>query len=109
RKVKLAIRRSPDGAPFELDVTPERMRPNDAYAEAIRASARTIESDGRRIGYIRMWSYARRAYPRLLEEAISSGRLKDDDALVWDLRDGWGGAEPSDLDVFDPRGPTMRL
>ena len=25
---------------------------------------------------------------------IARGKLKDADALVWDLRDGWGGAQP---------------
>ena len=44
------------------------------------------------------------------EEAISTGRLKDVDAVIWDLRDGWGGmAQPGILDVFDPRGPTMTV
>jgi carboxyl-terminal processing protease len=57
-----------------------------------------------------MWSFGRREDERAFEEAISAGPLKDADALVWDLRDGWGGtATPDDLDVFDPRGPIMTV
>jgi carboxyl-terminal processing protease len=107
--VTMTIRRAADGAPFGIAVTPERIRPNEAYEKAIEASARIIETNGQKIGYIRMYSYARYAYQRALEKAISTGALKDADALVWDLRDGWGGAQPSYLDIFDPRGPTMTV
>ena len=40
---------------------------------------------------------------------IGEGPLRDADALVWDLRDGWGGAEPQYLDLFNPRAPTMQM
>ena len=38
---------------------------------------------------------------RALERLIAEGPLKEADALVWDLRDGWGGAEPQYLDLFN--------
>src|SRR5262249_53644300 len=44
-----------------------------------------------------------------VEEASSTGKLKDADALIWDLRDGWGGAQPYYLDIFSKLGPTMQL
>ena len=56
-----------------------------------------------------IWSYARYQYQELLERLLTSGELKDADALVWDLRDGWGGADPGYLDIFNPRSPTMTL
>jgi carboxyl-terminal processing protease len=40
---------------------------------------------------------------------ISDGPLKNADALVWDLRGGWGGAQPQYLDLFNPRAPTMQV
>ena len=40
---------------------------------------------------------------------MSDGPLKDADALVWDLRGGWGGAQPQYLDLFNPRAPTMQV
>ncbi|HEX3500080.1 MAG TPA: S41 family peptidase [Stellaceae bacterium] len=107
--VTLTIRRTAGGPTETLAVTPERIKPDEAYLAAIEASARIIAAEGRRIGYIRIWSYADRAYQRALEEAITSGPLKDADALIWDLRGGWGGAQPSYLDLFDPRGPAMTV
>jgi C-terminal processing protease CtpA/Prc len=29
--------------------------------------------------------------------------------LIWDLRDGWGGAVPEYLDLFNVRAPTMQV
>jgi len=108
--VHLTVRRTRDGATEEIAVTPQRIRPNEAFLAAIKASARIILRDGRKIGAVHMWSFGRREDERAFEEAISAGPLKDADALVWDLRDGWGGtATPDDLDVFDPRGPIMTV
>ena len=50
-----------------------------------------------KIGYIHVWCYAGYAYQRELEGLLSEGALKDADALIWDLRDGWGGAVPEYL------------
>jgi carboxyl-terminal processing protease len=44
-----------------------------------------------------------------LEDLIGDGPLRDADALIWDLRDGWGGAQPEYLDLFNPRAPTMQV
>ncbi len=44
-----------------------------------------------------------------LEDLIGDGALKDADALVWDLREGWGGAQPQYLDLFNPHAPTMKV
>jgi carboxyl-terminal processing protease len=68
-----------------------------------------IPANGRRIGYVHVWCYAGYAYQRELERLIAEGPLKDADALIWDLRDGWGGAVPEYLDLFNARAPTMLL
>jgi carboxyl-terminal processing protease len=107
RKVTLTIRRGRDGSPQNLTVRPERIEPNTAFLRAMRASAKVIERGGARIGYVHVWSYARDNYQELLAELISTGPLKDADALIWDLRDGWGGAVPDYLDIFNARAPTM--
>jgi len=106
--VSLIIRRSPESAPRPLTVTPDSIQPNKAFLNAMRDSARIIESGGLKIGYVHVWSYAGRQYQNLLEELVSEGPLKDADALIWDLRDGWGGAQPDYLDIFAP-GPTMTM
>ena len=106
--VELAVRRERDGPVAAVPVVVEEIRPKRALLEAMRASARVIERGGRRIGYIRVWSYAGREYQDLLVEELWSGRLRDAEALVIDLRGGWGGASPSYLDPFLP-GPEMRV
>jgi carboxyl-terminal processing protease len=105
--VALTIRRAGDAPTEDVAVTPVRIKPDEAYLAAIAASQRIIDAGGRKIGYIRMWSYAGREYQHALEEAIATGTLRDADALIWDLRGGWGGAQPSYLDLFDPRGVAM--
>ena len=107
--VALAIRRDANGPVTTIAVRPQRIKPDDAFESAMRDSTRIIEANGRRIGYIHVWSYAGRSYQEILEAALSEGKLKDADALIWDLRDGWGGARPSFLRIFDPHGPTMIL
>ena len=62
-----------------------------------------------KIGYIHVWSYAGTQYQQLLEHELSSGKLKEADALVWDLRDGWGGAESEYLHLFTGRAPMTTL
>lgn len=108
--VALTIRRIADGPRFELSVVPEKIRPNRMFLHGMEASARIIkDARGARIGYVHVWSYAGGAYQRALERLIAEGPLKEADALIWDLRDGWGGAEPQYLDLFNPRAPSMQV
>jgi len=109
KKVTLQIRRVAGAEPLSITVEPEEIAPGRAFEAALRGSARIIEADGKRIGYVRVWSYAGSDYQQKLEEALSEGELKNADALVWDLRDGWGGAHPRYLSMFNPYGPTLSL
>ncbi len=107
--VSLEIRRSADGDTRRVVVVPETIDPGEAFKSSLRDSARIIERDGKKIGYIRFWSYAGSRYQDVLEEELSSGKLKDADALVWDLRGGWGGARPQYLDIFVSQAITMTM
>lgn len=107
--VLLKVRREAEAPAMEITVEPKRIEPGEAFEDALKNSARIIEANGKRIGYVRVWSYAGLRYQELLEEVLSDGRLKDADALIWDLRDGWGGAHPRFLNVFNPYGPTLKL
>ncbi len=109
QEVTLSIRRHVDGSPEEIVVVPAQIKPGEAFLKAMEASARIIDADGAKIGYIHVWSYAGSQYQQLLEREVSSGKLKDADALVWDLRDGWGGAEAEYLHLFTGRAPTTTL
>ena len=75
----------------------------------MEASAYVVQANGQRIGYVHVWRYAGYSYQRALEHLIAKGALKDADALIWDLRDGWGAAIPEYLDLFNVRAPTMQV
>jgi len=108
--VPLLIRRTAAEAPTAIGVAPAEIHPNDMFLRGLEASARIIPGGGSaRIGYVHVWSYAGDRYQAALEELIGDGPVKDADALIWDLRDGWGGAQPEYLDLFNPRAPTMQV
>jgi carboxyl-terminal processing protease len=109
KRVTVSIRREAAGPVVALSLEPERIEPGKAFAKSMRDSARLVEANGRKIGYIHVWSYASGRYQDALEEELATGTLKDADALIWDLRDGWGGAQPGYLDIFNARGPDMML
>ena len=107
--VTISIRREAQGPLMTLKIEPERIEPRKAFQKAMRESARIIEANGRRLGYIHVWSYAGGRYQDILEQELAEGKLKDAEALIWDLRDGWGGAQPQYLDIFNERGPDMTM
>ncbi|MGY4284826.1 carboxyl-terminal processing protease [Bradyrhizobium sp. LM2.7] len=94
---------------LQVPVTPVDLEPTKMFLRGLESSARVIESNGRRIGYVHVWCYAGSIYQRALESLLSQGALKDADALIWDLRNGWGGAQPEYLDLFNAGGPTMQV
>lgn len=81
----------------------------EAYEKALRDSARVTEVNGRKIGYVHVWSYAGQRYQDALQEVLCQGDLKDCDAAVVDLRDGWGGASPGYLNLFNQKVPRMEM
>ena len=94
---------------LEIPVRPVDLEPTKMFLRGLESSARVFESNGRHIGYVHVWCYAGNIYQRALENLLSQGALKDADALIWDLRDGWGGARPEYLDLFNARAPTMQV
>jgi carboxyl-terminal processing protease len=108
--VILSIRRHADGAVEPLIVMPAELQPREMFLQGLRASARLIPTrNGLRIGYVHVWCYAGGAYQEALEQLLGEGLLKDADALVLDLREGWGGAVPDYLDLFNARAPVMQM
>jgi carboxyl-terminal processing protease len=107
KEVVLGLRRA--GAFMQISVTPVDIEPNKMFLDGLRASARIIRANGRSIGYVHVWCYAGSVYQRTLEHLLSQSPLNEADALIWDLRDGWGGAIPEYLDLFNTRAPTMQV
>jgi len=108
--VSLQVRRAAGAAPLAISVTPADLRPGEMFLHGLEAGARVIVAgNNARIGYVHVWSYASRRFQSALEDLIGDGPLRDADALIWDLRGGWGGAQPQYLDLFNPRAPTMQV
>jgi carboxyl-terminal processing protease len=103
------IRRDAGGPLLPITLRPAWIEPADAFENAMNDGARVIDAGGKKIGYVHIWSYAGGRYQDMLERLLSTGKLKDVDALVWDLRDGWGGAQAYYLDIFSDLGPTMTM
>ncbi|MGE0495795.1 MAG: S41 family peptidase [Vulcanimicrobiota bacterium] len=87
------------GDALELEVVPQDIQPRRFFLQAIRASARMQEHEGRRLAYVRMWSYAGEAYQEELR-AVLEGPLAGAEGLVLDLRGSWGGAQPKYMELF---------
>ncbi|PHN05712.1 S41 family peptidase [Flavilitoribacter nigricans] len=96
-----------DGQRLQLQVTPQLINPQAELEEASRQSARLIPQEAHQLAYIRLWSFAGERYYELLKEQVLFGTLKDADALILDLRGGWGGANPEYLNLFNQQVPVM--
>ena len=104
RRLKVRIRRaSAVQEPIEILVEPAELDGRTLFLDAIAESIAVEAWEGVRVGYMRMWSFAGPQYRDRMERALLYGALKDADALVLDLRGGWGGASPSYLNVFSNR------
>ncbi|MBX9685440.1 MAG: hypothetical protein K2X27_01985 [Candidatus Obscuribacterales bacterium] len=86
------------GKIIELKITPKKQDFLEGYVTATERSARVIEKNGKRIGYLHFWSGGNGSHDAL--EAAISEKFSGTDALILDLRDGYGGASLDDLDIF---------
>ncbi len=106
--VKLEIRRQADAAPLTIEVPVTELEPSDALIEGITSSARVIERDGKKIGYLHIWTLAGGDVQEAINAALT-GPLASADALVVDLRGRWGGGPPDGAEVFLGGTPPFRF
>jgi C-terminal processing protease CtpA/Prc len=98
--VTLEVRRAAGEEPMAVVVGPRLLEPSDALFKAIADSARIIERNGQKIGYLHIWSYTRGDVGEIINRALALGPLKDADGLVLDLRCRWGGAPGDAAETF---------
>ena len=67
--------------------------------KATSNSVRVIKQDEKNVGYLHLWSGTHEKILEALKQALN-GPLAGTDALILDLRDGFGGAWHSYLDPF---------
>ncbi|PZD72394.1 Tricorn protease [Acaryochloris thomasi RCC1774] len=102
--VKILIQRTPTvDSQIEVTVKPKLFDGITMFLDAMDASIQVIEQAGQKIGYVHIWSYAGDQFQEKLEEELFYGRLKNTDAFILDVRDGWGGASPEYLNIYNPR------
>ena len=100
--VKLLVQRSPERQ-IELTVTPQMLDTTEMFLNAMAASIEVIAQDDKQIGYVHLWSYAGEQLHNQLQRELFYGPLKDVDSFILDLRDGWGGASASYLNMYTSR------
>jgi carboxyl-terminal processing protease len=76
-----------------------------AFLDATRKSARVLNVDGRKIGYVHLWTMGNEAFRAALDQVVL-GRLHETEGLILDLRDGYGGTPWGYGDVFFRPGVT---
>ncbi|HEX7183703.1 MAG TPA: S41 family peptidase [Thermoanaerobaculia bacterium] len=106
KTVALEVRSRKDGPARTVSIIPRRVDPKQEWLDAQRAGTRVLEVQGRRVGYAPLWSCAGAQFQEALEESLQ-GDLAQADTLVVDLRGGWGGCNPTFVNLFNPMVPEM--
>jgi C-terminal processing protease CtpA/Prc len=109
KPVEIRLRRSAGAEPITVKAAVERLKPLPTFEKAIEESAAVGTHDGRKIGYIRLWTLAARNSMGAVAEALAEGKLKDADGLVLDLRGRWGGGSSDAAELFVGDTPPFRL
>ena len=97
KDVRLTIERN--GSIEHLVLNAVKENPNESFRKGMINSVSEFRRDNYVVGYVRLWS---RTHPRILEsfQTIMTNRLNDADAILLDLRGGYGGAWYEYLDPF---------
>lgn len=108
-KVQVSIQYSSDpNSRKEIAIAPKMLDATTMFLAAQKASTQVIQREGKKIGYVHIWSNAADPDQQQLQDDLIYGRLKVADGLVLDLRDGWGGGDINYLNIFTAKvGPTV--
>lgn len=99
--VTLRVERRP-GEFLEVRRRVHSLHPVMPYVEDIIASAKIKQISGIRIGYVRIWWMSHDAIYGAVFAALAAQNQVD--AMIVDLRDGWGGWPEPYYPLFDPGG-----
>lgn len=94
---KLLVER--DGKTLQLTAAVSQEDFASAALKASKASCRVIEAGGKKIGYMRLWMTLGEGFLAALADAATE-TFQGTDAMVLDLRDGFGGYYDRFVDVF---------
>lgn len=108
RVVSVSFRRDIRGSILHAEIIPTVVSAGDELANASRDGARVLDRHSKSIAFFKPWSLAGDRHWRVLVKALS-GKLRNCDALVLDLRGGIGGASPDCAEFFVGRSPELTL
>lgn len=107
--VDIRLRRAADAASTSVKVAVEWLRPLPTFEKAIENSIAVTEVNGRKIGYVRIWTLSTRDGLDIVARALATGRLHGVDGIVVDLRGRWGGGAADAAELFVGDTPSFRL
>jgi len=91
----------------EIGIDSRIVNPTEEYLELMTNSVEVIKKKRKKLGYVRIYSWAGQRYQDRLEELLQQEPLASADGVVLDIRGGWGGANPQYLDLFGAPMPTL--
>ncbi|MDG3004605.1 S41 family peptidase [Paludisphaera mucosa] len=106
REVALEVRSRAGEEPRRVVVFPRRIDPGREWLDDQEMGARVVDRGGRRVALMRLFSAAGEAHQEAVRDAVAA-KFADADALVLDLRGGWGGASPGFVSIFDRAPPVL--
>ena len=108
QKVTMRVQRTRESQPIVVTLIPHVVNPQDAFVAADRASARIIERNGKRIGYVHLWAFSDPRVYDVFSEVLHAP-LRRAQAIIIDLRDGIGGDYPRLLYPLLPGVPKVEF
>lgn len=108
-KARLTIRRLAGEPTRDVALPVETIRPGAVFRQATRDSVRVIGEGNRKIGYARLWTMHDGDVHNTIYEELATGRLKDIDVLILDLRGRWGGVTGLLADIFEAKATEIEF
>jgi len=99
--VGVGIQRAAGGPLLTMSVVPIHTSPTEEWRRIQQRSTARFPTRDNRVGYCMLWCCAGEEPEQMLREALNH-ELREADALILDLRDGWGGCNPSLLELLQP-------
>ena len=104
--VTLSVRGERDGPTRGVVVIPRMIDPRREWLEDQARGAKVVEIRGKKVAYMPFFSAAGDHHLDVLRDEITD-RFADADALILDFRNGWGGANPTFVNLFNRATPIL--
>ncbi len=104
--VTLVVRSRRDGPPREVVIVPRKVDPREEWLQDQKLGAGVVAARGKKVAYMPLFSAAGEQHQSVLVEEITD-RFAEADALILDFRNGWGGADPTFVNLFNRMTPVL--